>query len=70
MSPWLPWLYHYGIGGLVFVVSLILMLSSGAVRLDRPRDRNLLVVLVIGLLAFMSLHGVWIALVTAGGSPG
>ena len=70
MSPWIPWLYHYGIGGVVFVVSMIVLLSSGAIRMDRPRDRKLFFALVIGLLAFMSLHGVWIALVTAGGSPG
>jgi hypothetical protein len=70
MSPWITWLYHYGIGGTVFVASVILLISSGALRLDRTWDRRLLMSLSAGLLAFMALHGVWIALVIAGGSPG
>lgn len=69
MSPWIAWLYHYGIGGFVFVTSVIILISTGALRLDRSRDRGLLVALVVGLLAFAALHGAWIALVVAGGSP-
>ena len=67
MSNWLPWVYQYAVGGVIFVVSLVIALRTGALRLDRSIDRRLLIVLVIGLLAFMAGHAVWIAFA---GPPG
>ncbi len=60
MNTWLPWIYQYGVGGLIFVCSLVLAIRTGAVRLDRWFDRRLLIVLVVGLLVLVSAHGLWI----------
>ena len=68
MNTWLPWIYQYGVGGLIFAVSVIVVLRSGALRLDRSIDRRLLIALAIGLLGFMAGHAAWIA--WAGGSGG
>jgi hypothetical protein len=64
VSPWIPWLYVYGVGGLVFVTFVMIALRAGAVRPGHRPDRLLLGVLAGGLLAFMTFHAVWIALVT------
>jgi hypothetical protein len=64
MSPWIPWLYIYGVGGLVFLACVVLALRAGAVRPGHRPDRLLLGVLAGGLLVFMTAHAVWIALVT------
>ena len=64
MSPWIPWIYHYGVGGLLFLGSLVLALRTRSLRLSRRPDRWLLLTLVSGLLGFMAVHGVWIALAT------
>ena len=62
MSPWIPWLYHYGVGGLVFAAGVTIALRSGALRPAHRPDRRLLAVLGLGLLAFMGGHALWIAL--------
>jgi len=64
MDTWLPYFYHYGVGGAIFVVSLGLLLASGALRTSRERDRWLLAAMALGLLGFMVAHAVWIALAT------
>ena len=64
MNPWLSWLYHYGVGGLLFAGSLALASFSGAFDLKRRYDRRLVAVLVGGLLTWMSWHALWIVLVS------
>jgi len=63
-SPWAAWLYQYGIGGLLFCVSLFVALRTGAVSWQVRRDRNAIIALVLGLGAFLLIHAVWIRLVT------
>ena len=63
MGAWVPWLYHYGVGGFVFVTVVIIALRAGALRSGHRLERRLLVALCLGLVAFMAVHGVWIALV-------
>ena len=53
---WLPYLYLYGVGGLIFVAGLILVLKSGALNLKRANHRRWLGVLVFGFVWYMSLH--------------
>ncbi|MHC4219835.1 MAG: hypothetical protein ACYSU7_15445 [Planctomycetota bacterium] len=64
MSPWISWLYVYGVGGLVFLAFVVIALRAGAVRLGHRPDRILLCVVAGGLIVFMTGHAVWIALVT------
>jgi hypothetical protein len=64
VSPWISWLYVYGVGGLVFAACLVIALRAGAVRPAHRPDRLLLAALAGGLLIFMAIHAVWIALAT------
>ncbi len=66
MSPWLPWAYQYGIGGIFVVSTLVLALRSGALKADRPGDKRLAFALAGGYLAFALIHAVWIAKVVSG----
>ena len=64
MSPWISWLYVYGVGGLVFLACVVVALRAGAIRPSHRPDRLLLGALAGGLLVFMAIHAVWIALAT------
>ena len=61
MNAWLSWLYHYGLGGILFLASVALAIHCGALVLRRRRDRRLLIILCAGLLSWMGLHALWIA---------
>lgn len=65
LDTWLPFFYHYGVGGLLFTLSLIVAVRTGAVRWSRPRDRRLVWTLVAGMVGFGLIRAVWIALATA-----
>ena len=53
---WLPYLYLYGAGGLLFAGGLALALRSGACDLSRRSHRRWLGVLVFGYLWYAALH--------------
>lgn len=53
---WLPYLYLYGVGGLIFIAGLVLVLKSGAMNLKRASHRRWLGVLIFGFVWYMSLH--------------
>ncbi len=60
MGPWLPYVYVYGVGGCVFLASLVAGVRAGAIDLNRPADRRTLLALVAGLLLFATVHAIWI----------
>ena len=60
-SPWLSWLYYYGVGGALFVGSTALSLRAGAARWSLWTDRRLLIVLIVGTVAWAGLHAAWIS---------
>ena len=61
-NTWICWLYHYGVGGLLFVASIVLALRAKALRLEHVPDRRLLIAVVAGVMGFMAVHAAWIAL--------
>ncbi|MCU0960425.1 MAG: hypothetical protein MUF48_09995 [Pirellulaceae bacterium] len=63
ISPWICWLYQYAVGGALFFGALGLAVFSDAVRLEKPRDRWLVVTLLAGYVALAVLHASWIAAV-------
>jgi hypothetical protein len=67
MNIWVPWIYHYGLGTLLFSAGVGLAIKSNALQLKRRIDRRILFFLVAGLVLFMSVHALWIAAVVAGG---
>ena len=69
MNTWAPWIYHYGLGTILFSVSLVIAFRSGALKFNRPVDRRILLCLIAGLATFMVGHGLWIAAVAGGDAP-
>ncbi len=60
MDGWLRWLYHYGVGSAVFVISLAVPHRAGAIRWNRPADRRLVIALAAGLRVFWLAHAIWL----------
>ncbi len=59
-DAWLPWMYQYGVGGLLTGATLILSLKTGALDLDRKGDKRLMRFLLLGYFGFCALHAIWI----------
>jgi hypothetical protein len=57
---WLPYLYLYGIGSIIFFGGLWMVLKSQGYDHKRPADRKWIGVLVFGFFFYASLHGVGI----------
>lgn len=56
VSIWAPLVYQYSIGGLLFLVSLVVVVRSRACDLRRTSDRFWLVVLLAGMAAYFAAH--------------
>lgn len=53
---WLPFIYLYGVGGIFFLVGMIIIKKSGAVNLKIKRHRYWYKVLILGFFYFAALH--------------
>ena len=53
LNTWGPFLYQYGIGSLIFLVTMIIVVRSGALDLSANRDRWLFRHWLQALLAFV-----------------
>lgn len=62
-AKWVPWLYQYSVGGLLFFATLWAAMRCGALRREDFSDRWLLRILVAGFFAFLVVHGFWIVAV-------
>ncbi|HNQ22031.1 MAG TPA: hypothetical protein PKK06_02950 [Phycisphaerae bacterium] len=56
---WWPYLYQYGVGGVVFVIGLALILGYRSCNLSRREDRFWLGVLVFGFAWYAGIHLLW-----------
>jgi hypothetical protein len=56
---WLPYIYLYGVGGLLFGSGLLITIKSGSLDLKRPGHKNWLVILIFGFIWFMVMHALW-----------
>lgn len=54
---WLPYIYLYGGGGLVFFGGLWMVLKSPAFSMKRPKDRKWLGILLFGFFWYAGMHG-------------
>ncbi|MEM7395345.1 MAG: hypothetical protein AAF492_23685 [Verrucomicrobiota bacterium] len=59
-NPWTSYLYLYGFGTIFFSCGIVLILKTGSCKFGRGRDSFWFKVLLVGLLFFISLHGLWI----------
>ena len=61
-SPWLGYLYTYGIGGILFILSLLWIFTRPKDRLRKREELLWLLAISFGLIFSFSLHGLWILL--------
>ncbi len=55
---WLPFIYQYGLGGIIFVIGLVLTLKAGSFTpRTNPRHRKWLGVLIYGYIWYFVMHG-------------
>ena len=54
---WLPYLYQYGLGAVIFVVGLVITLKSGSFDIKRKVHRRWFGVLIFGFVWYATLHG-------------
>ncbi|MCH7613374.1 MAG: hypothetical protein IIB95_02900 [Candidatus Marinimicrobia bacterium] len=57
---WIPYLYLYGVGGLFFLLGMIIIRKSGSIDLRRKSHRMWNRVLIFGFFWFMVIHAILI----------
>lgn len=63
-SPWLSWVYLYGVGGSLFFASILMTLRTGAANRSLWTDQRLLGVLLGGITLAAATHAIWIVVAT------
>ena len=53
---WLPFMYQYGLGGLLFIAGIIITIKSGSLNLNKTSHWRWFWTLIFGLAWYMSLH--------------
>jgi hypothetical protein len=53
---WLPYIYLYGVGGIFFVIGIIITKRSGAMDFTKKKHRFWFKVLLFGFVYYMALH--------------
>ncbi len=59
---WAELAYQYGIGGVFFLVTLLMCLRLGAANMAVPSDRRTVWISVVGFFAYLGVHTAWILL--------
>ncbi|NUN10438.1 MAG: hypothetical protein HUU54_14785 [Ignavibacteriaceae bacterium] len=59
-ETWLPYIYLYGVGGLFFLVGMIIIRKSKSLDLNKRQHRWWKKVLIFGFLYFMIVHFIMI----------
>ncbi|MBN1300799.1 MAG: hypothetical protein JW995_06250 [Melioribacteraceae bacterium] len=59
-DSWLPFFYLYGIGGLFFVLGLVIIRRSGAIDMKKRKHRFWFRVLIGGFIYFALIHALGI----------
>lgn len=53
---WLPFIYLYGVGGIIFILGMILILRSRSLNLKRRYHRIWLFILFLGFAWYVVIH--------------
>lgn len=61
---WLPFIYLYGLGGILFVFGIIITIKSGSFDLSRKAHKKWMWVLLFGFVWYLMMHALmtWAAL--------
>ena len=58
---WLPLIYQYGLGGLIFIVGIVFTLKSGSFTpRSNPKHKKWFSILILGYVWYLVMHGAWI----------
>ena len=57
---WLPFIYLYGVGGLIFFIGIFIILRSKSLKIERPYHRKWLFILLFGFFYYLAIHGLTI----------
>ncbi len=55
-KTWLPYLYLYGAGGILFLIGIILTVRHKALNLSRKRHRKWFRVIIVGFIWYALIH--------------
>ncbi|MCB9247981.1 MAG: hypothetical protein H6613_05290 [Ignavibacteriales bacterium] len=55
-DTWLPFIYLYGVGGIFFLIGMIIIRKSGAINLNKKKHRYWNKVLIWGFFYFAAIH--------------
>lgn len=63
---WLPFIYLYGVGGILFLAGIIITLKAGSFDLSRYKHKKWMWVLLFGFVWYIMMHALmtWAALGT------
>ena len=64
-QTWLPFLYLYGVGGIAFVLGMVLILITEALRTTFDRHKKWVYILLYGFLFYAGIHALFIYLAIA-----
>ena len=61
---WLPFIYLYGLGGILFVAGIIITIKSGSFDRNRHAHKKWMWILLFGFVWYLMLHALmtWAAL--------
>ena len=61
---WLPFIYLYGLGGILFIAGIIITIKSGSFDLSRKAHKKWMWVLLFGFVWYLMMHALmtWAAL--------
>jgi hypothetical protein len=59
MEHWKMYIFQYIVGGALFIFGLLFAFSSGDMAFQKKECKIYTVALVLGLLGYALLHGVW-----------
>ncbi|MFQ6604950.1 MAG: hypothetical protein ACE5D8_05270 [Fidelibacterota bacterium] len=54
---WLPFIYLYGLGGILFLLGIYITSRAGALDMKRPKHRIWMAILFFGYIWYFSIHG-------------
>ncbi len=58
---WLPFLYQYGLGGIIFIFGIVLTLKAGSFSpKTNAKHKKWLSILILGFVWYLVMHGAWI----------
>jgi hypothetical protein len=66
-SPWLPLLFQYGIGSVVFTAALFAAIKKGVIKTRYRKDRIMLIQVIVGFFIYLAIHT---ALILISGATG